>query len=344
MVLLKLLEKSIDKITERQVRKAGITFGDIWRDPDLAAALPAVRAGDIATARELLTVDDPQRADLRLHVLSDECTPHLSVLEERYGDDDPLLLLLGGSTRMKAAWEIRGGGWAASVGADRARAFLAFLEPAAGALMRAAELAPEDPRPWNNLQWYCLGMGVRREDLDRIWLELCARDSWHHRGRYSRLQVLCRKWSGSHEEMFSFARETAALAGPGDACLGLLPAAHRELIMLTVRDEAEIATVADAKEFVGGYLADPGVHGELAGAADRWLAGDVASDPEHANVAHLFGAALYYGGDLERAARALAHAGRVIPPGSLWAHVSASPAYAFRRALDKCGLTDRPAP
>lgn len=342
MVLLKLLEKSIDKITERQVKKAGITFGDVWRDPDLAAALPAVRAGDIALARELLAIDDPQRADLRLHVLSDECTPHLPALEERYGDDDPLLLLLGGSTRIKAAWEIRGGGWAAGVGEERFRRFHAFLEPAAGILMRAAELAPEDPRPWNNLQWYCLGMDIRREDLDRMWLELCARDSWHHRGRYSRLQVLCRKWRGTHEEMFAYARESAALAGPGDACLGLLPGAHKELVMLTIRDEDEIETIGDVKEFLEGYFADPGVHGELAGAADRWLAGDFASDPEYMNVAHLFGAALYYGGDLERAARVLAHAGRVIPPGALWTHASASPANAYRRALDRCGLLERP--
>ncbi|WP_306371251.1 hypothetical protein [Nocardiopsis sp. CC223A] len=329
---------------ERQVQKAGITFGDVWRDPDLAAALPAVRGGDIARARDLLAIDDPQRADLRLHVLSDECTPHLSALEERYGDDDPLLLLLGGTTRMKAAWEIRGGGWAAGVGEERFRRFHDFLEPVAGVLMRAAELAPEDPRPWNNLQWYCLGMDIRREDLDRMWLELCARDSWHHRGRYSRLQVLCRKWRGSHEEMFAFARENTALAGPGDACLGLLPAAHKELVVLTIRDEDEIDTIADVKEFVHGYFADPDVHGELAEVADRWLAGDVTSDPEYGNVAHLFGAALYHGGDLERAARVLAHAGRVIPPGSLWAHVSASPAYDFRRALDKCGLIDRPNP
>jgi hypothetical protein len=268
---MKLLGMSIDKIAERQVKKAGITFGDIWRDPDLAAALPAVRAGDIARARELLDIDDPHRSAFRLNVLSEECTPHLPVLEERYGDDDPLLLLLGGSTRIKGAWDIRGGGWASGVGEERFDRFHAFLEPAAGILMRAAELAPEDPRPWDQLQWYCLGMDIRREDLDRMWLELCARDSWHHHGRYSRLQVLCRKWRGSHEEMFAFARENAALSGPGDACLGLLPAAHKENIMLTVRDgeeNKEIQTFGDLKEFVEGYLADPEVHGELAKAAD----------------------------------------------------------------------------
>lgn len=332
----------LQKILERQVAKAGITVGDIWHDPDLAAALPAVRAGDITRARELLATGDPHLAAFRLNVLSSECTPHLDALEERYGDDDPLLLLLGGSARIKASWDIRGSGWAAGVGEDRFDRFHAFLEPAVGVLMRAAELAPEDPRPWNELQWYCLGMDIRREDLDRMWLELCSRDSWHHHGRYARLQVLCRKWRGSHEEMFAFARENAALAGPGDACLGLLPAAHKENIMLTVRDSEEIDTYGDVEEFVRGYFADPGVHGEVAGAADRWLSGDFTSDPEYVNVAHLFGAPLYYGGDLERAARVLAHAGRVLPEDSLWGHVSPWPPSDYRGALKACGLLDRP--
>ncbi|MDT0331988.1 hypothetical protein [Nocardiopsis lambiniae] len=342
MVLLKLLEKSVEKIAERQVKKAGITFGDIWRDQDLAAALPAVRAGDLAKARELLDIDDPPRADLRLHVLSDACLPHLSALEDRYGDDDPLLLLLGGTTRLKASWEARGSGWASGVGEDRFRRFFELLEPAVRPLTRAAELAPEDPRPWNNLQWYGLGMQVRREELDRVWLELCARDSWHHRGRYSRLQVLCEKWQGSHEEMFAFARENASLSGPGDACLGLLPAAHKEHIMLLISGSDEFQTYGDVKGFVEAYLSDPGIRGELTQAADQWLAGDVTSDPEHANVAHLFGAFLYYAGDIERAARALAHAGRVIPETSLWGHVSAWPASDYRDALKKCGLLDGP--
>ncbi|WP_436887633.1 hypothetical protein [Nocardiopsis dassonvillei] len=277
-------------------------------------------------------------------MLSDACVPHLSALESRYGEDDPLLLLLGGATRVKAAWNARGGGWASTVGEERFRRFFELLEPAVRPLMRAAELAPEDPRPWNNLQWYGLGMQLRREDLDRVWLELCARDSWHHRGRYSRLQVLCHKWQGSHGEMFAFARQNVSLAAPGDACLGLLPEAHKEHIMMLIRDSDELDTYGDVKEFLEGYLADPGVHGEVAAAADRWLAGDVTSDPEHANVAHLFGAALYYGGDLERASRVLVHAGRVMPRTSLWAHVSPSPESDFRQALRRCGLLDRPAP
>ncbi|MGW9348631.1 hypothetical protein [Nocardiopsis flavescens] len=339
---MKLLEKSVDKIQERRVRKAGIAFGDIWRDPDLAAGLPAVRAGDIAAARELLTVADPRRADLRLHVLSDACVPHLPALEERYGDDDPLLLLLGGTTRVKTAWEARGGGWASGVGKERFRRFFGLLEPAARPLARAAELAPEDPRPWNSLQWYGLGMQLGREALDRIWLELCARDSWHHGGRSSRLQVLCHKWQGSHEEMFAFARENAARSAPGDACLGLLPEAHKEHLMILIRDSDEIETYGDVKELVRGYFADPGIHGELADAADRWLSGDTASDPESAGVAHAFGAAFHHGGDLDRATRVLARAGRTIPPGALWGHVSPSPGSDLLAALGRCGLLHRP--
>lgn len=325
----------MEKIADRQAQKAGIAFGESWSDPDLAAALPAVRAGDIDKGLELLrTAPTPDLRSLRLDTFAGECTHLLEALELRKGDDDPALLLWAGAARVQAAWKIRTAARARDVGAERFRRFHAFLEPAAEPLLRAAGLDDEDPDPWNILQWYCMGMGIRREDSDKMWLQLCARDSWHWAGRVTRLQVLCEKWYGSHEEMFAFARETAALASPGDPCLTLLPQAHREYVVVLL-DGAE--TVGDIGRRVRAHFSAPGVAAELAEAADRWEKGD-GGHPEHRAQAHEFGAALYYAGERERAARVLAPAGRLVSRVSLWSYAENWPLEGLRRALRDLGL------
>lgn len=96
-----------------------------------------------------------------------------------------------------------------------------------------------------------------RQALDRIWPGLCARDSGHHGGRSSRLQVLCHTWQGSHEGMFAFAPENAVRSAPGDACPGPLPEAPRERLVILIRDSGGTEAHGDVEERVRGYLAAP---------------------------------------------------------------------------------------
>lgn len=84
---------------ERLARKYGVTWGSTWHDPDLVAALPLLRAGDIATGLSLLDTPDPQLRSLRLDVLSKEAVPFPAALEAGmdHPDPEPDLLLWAGT-------------------------------------------------------------------------------------------------------------------------------------------------------------------------------------------------------------------------------------------------------
>ncbi|GHC74639.1 hypothetical protein GCM10007079_09040 [Nocardiopsis terrae] len=122
--------------------------------------------------------------------------------------------------------------WAKDVSRERFEEFHAMLPPAYEHLVHAANAAPDRPDALNHLQWFGLGAGMSREDLDFLWDRIIERDPWHPMSHQSRLQVLCQKWEGSHEEMFAFARQAAALARKGDPLLELVPRAHVERFIM----------------------------------------------------------------------------------------------------------------
>ncbi|MFE1102899.1 hypothetical protein ACFW4K_20495 [Nocardiopsis alba] len=308
---------------ERLARKYGVTWGSTWHDPDLVAALPLLRTGDIATGLSLLDTPDPQLRSLRLDVLSKEAVPFLAALEAAmdHPDPEPDLLLWAGATRLKAAWDIRTGAWAEDVGEERFRRFHETLAPAADPLLYSARMSLT-PTALEQLQWYSLGMGLPREEQDRLWERILALDPEDRTSRETRLQVLCAKWSGSHEEMFSFARETVARSHPGDRSLALIAQAHIEHLRVIIAEEG-LRTVAQARDLLGGYYADPRVRTELVDAVDRWLAGPLTY-PTVMRDAHTFGSSLHVAGEHRRAAAVLSLAGTVVPDAGeeLWSYLA----------------------
>ncbi|WP_157982542.1 hypothetical protein [Nocardiopsis sp. FIRDI 009] len=333
------LTKLIYGHERRVVRKAGVTTGDAWRDRDLASRLPAIRSGDTDTAVMLLKTLDPNLRALRVDVLGTECVPFLDRLEEaRKESDDPDLALLAGRTRITAAWRVRTGAWAKDVSRERFERFHAMLPDAYEHLIHATNAAPDRPDALNHLQWFGLGVGMPREDLDFLWERIVERDPWHYESHLSRLQVLCQKWKGSHEEMFAFAREAAAHAHRGDPLLELVPRAHVERFSILERDrEDEVVTVADLKSLRREYFSDPGVRSELADAADLWLSGD-DDHPRGQETAHEFGAALYFSGETELATRALRLVGTIVPDLSAWTRCASGAEYEYIRARRKLGI------
>lgn len=323
---------------DRLARRHGLTYGEAWRDPDLAAALPAVTSGDVSLGLTLLGTEDPQLRSLRLHVLSERAVPLLADLESGMDqpDPEPDLLMWAGATRVKAAWEIRTGQRARDVGRERFERFHEMLAPALDPLLYAARTSLT-PTALDQLQWYGLGMQVPREELDQLWERIVALDPHHHAALEGRLQVLCQKWQGSHEEMFAFAREAVRKAPPGDRAHPLIVQAHFEYAQLTL-DERALDTYGEVGAWLREYYGAPEVAGELARAADGWLSGDPAY-PTAARDAHRLGSALHVGGDGQRAAAVLARAGTVLPEyGALWAHLDTSPAARYARTRARLGV------
>lgn len=335
MVLSKLFGLGDEKI----VRRHGLTYGDAWHDPELTAALPGVLDGDLASGLALLGTDDPQLRSLRLHVLSEEAVPLLSELESGMDqpDPEPDLLMWAGATRVRAAWEVRTGRWAKDVGRERFDRFHEMLASAFEPLMYAAQMSLT-PTALDQLQWFGLGIGMPREELDQMWERIVELDPHHHAALESRLQVLCHKWKGSHEQMFAFAREVVLEAPPGDRSLALIAQAHYERAMLTVRDQ-EAETVGEARDLLTIHYTESAVAEEIVDAADRWLAGG-PDYPTVARDAHAFGSALFLCFETERAAAALQLAGTEVPrgQGNLWGLMDSVPAVVYARTRKKLGI------
>lgn len=300
--------------------------GMAWDDPALAAALPQVRRGRIDVAVELLarTRDFPELRALYIDNLSRAACGHGDLLAARAADrpDDPDVHLLLGATRVKEAWHVRTAARAEHVSDEQFGRFWLILSSAGEPLYRAAELLPHDPVPWDNLQWYGLGLQLSRSELDRIWQELHRRHRTLFAGHYSRAQVLAPKWFGSEAELLDFAESAVEAAPPGDPVTAVLAAAHLENSM--------------DHDDMWEYMSRPEVHAALAAAGAKWLAQPVPH-PRTQEAHHLFGAAFYYAGDFDRARVHLSHTGKNRPGALPWDY-ELRPARVYKDARRDVGL------
>ncbi|WP_131739440.1 insulinase family protein [Actinomadura roseirufa] len=287
-------------------------YGPVWQDGALAAALPEVRAGDFAAGLRLLagTREDAETRALYTEILTEAAAGRSDALTRMAADapGDPDLLLWLGSTRIEEAWRARSAYRAEYVSNEQFGRFWQLLALAGRPLTRAAELLPADPVPWDRLQWHGIGMQVGRDELDRIWRELCDRHPSLYAAHISRSQALSKKWWGSDAEVLDFAEAAVAAAEPGDPVTAVLAVAHLEV-------GAELGTMDD----LNAYLAGPRVHAALAEAADRWLAAP-RPHPRALEAHHFFGAVFYRAGDHDRARRHLGEAGRTTAPSRAWAY------------------------
>lgn len=91
------------------------------------------------------------------------------------------------------------------------------------------------------------------------------------------LQFVCKKWFGSHEEMFGFARSVSDSEPAGSALHELPIFAHVERwVEFSVGDLQELKSRDD-------YLHDPAVRAELTAATDR-LGPLLTGDPDGRSI------------------------------------------------------------
>ena len=181
---------------------------------------------------------------------------------------DPDAQLVRARSLMERAWEVRGGGWASGVRPEQWAEFRRLLQLAGEANDRAMQLAPQDPTPWVNRLHLMIDRSASREDVEETWRELTRRDPWHRDGHQLMLTYLCRKWSGSHEQMFSFARSVAA-AAPVGSPLHVLPVrAAAEWALWEQERESPRRTAAEIGEL---WRQDPVMQSDLDNALARWF-------------------------------------------------------------------------
>ncbi len=122
--------------------------------------------------------------------------------------DTPVGNLARGSIAIQLAWRARGHGDAATVTEEGGKGFFKNLNLAAHCLLRAGEQDIEDPTPFAILQTVAMGLQLKRKIAEDWLQEAIRRDASNQQAHYRHLFLLCKKWGGSHEDMFNFARTT----------------------------------------------------------------------------------------------------------------------------------------
>lgn len=128
------------------------------------------------------------------------------------------------------AWasQARGTGLGSTVSNEAAEAMHQRLVAADKALKRAAEMDPLDPTPWAFMVRTARGLELDEAETRRRF-EFAARLAPQHRAAHSHmLQTLCKKWGGSHEQMFTFAEQASRVAPTGSGVHVLVAEAHFE--------------------------------------------------------------------------------------------------------------------
>jgi hypothetical protein len=223
-----------------------------WNDPALDAAVD--RLGELppeGVPEHVLGYLAPLRGQVEKHVqalgaLADRLTDRLDVLRERAaaaGDDaetaaDARAVL--GWALVARGWEVRTGDRAHNVGEDQWRRFGILLGEADEVLTGALEARPNHPAAAVARMQVALGVGV--ENATEFWerFEVATHDrATLYPAHTMMLTSMCRKWYGSNEIMFDFARKVAASAPPGDPVSAVLPLAQIEYLNALVMFKEE---------------------------------------------------------------------------------------------------------
>lgn len=133
-----------------------------------------------------------------------------------------------GAHMVRWGWQARGFGRATTVEENAWEVFHSRLRAAEDDLFAAVDLDPDDPLPWSALVVSGRGLGIPTEELMLRFGEVERRAPGLVCAHLQLLQGVCRKWGGSHDEMFGFARSHAAGAPAGSPLGALVPIAHVE--------------------------------------------------------------------------------------------------------------------
>jgi len=170
--------------------------------------------------------------------------------------------LVRGAHTVQWAWEARGARTADQTETTAFALFHRRLADSEDDLGRAAQLAPDDPTP--HVWRLVAGRGLELS-LNDLWGHFQTAVRLHPEHRFAHnhfLQACCRKWGGSDEQMFEFARAAANAAPVGSSLNTLIAEAHIERWL-------GIAMFREGDP--GPYFRQAAVQSEIQQAADRYL-------------------------------------------------------------------------
>ena len=113
------------------------------------------------------------------------------------------------------AWEARGGRLASEVSGGQFSVFHTWLLEAEKHLLRSIELDPANPAPYFRMLRVLLGLNGHCPQALNYLKKVQERQADHLLAHMSFLTQTCKKWGGTHEQMFQFARQTSQNAAEG---------------------------------------------------------------------------------------------------------------------------------
>ncbi|MCW3845125.1 hypothetical protein ONA70_34165 [Micromonospora yasonensis] len=253
-------------------------------DLELRAARDKAVSGDWTAARDIVRAAgvDWERRGRRIDVLSRAAARDGAWLDAwlTAAPDDPTVVTLQAETLYSRAARARGSAPAVETSRKRLRQFAELSAQAEVVSRRAVQLAPRDPVPWAVLLDSMLAAGPQRwADFGAALAEGRLRDRHNFSINLAAVSFYCAKWGGSHEKMFTAARECADAAPPG-AGVTLLPVfAHLEYAMqrYLMGGQPWLYGIIMSRR----YFRRPEVSQEIDACAGKWRA---AGPPRHAQA------------------------------------------------------------
>lgn len=205
-------------------RKVELLFGD----PEASRVHQTLCRGAFEEARLLLNaIDDVKDRQFYCTALSDLRTtippPVFDAWLKAYPTDGNAALLKG-MNLLAAMWMRRGAGAGSSVTDDDKTIIINMLRDAEANLVRAAELLPRDPMPYAARIEIGMHLGLGIDHAQGLFQDAVERSPGHFMAHRMMLRQLAKKWGGSHELMFAFARRHGG--GASDELAALIVEAH----------------------------------------------------------------------------------------------------------------------
>lgn len=245
-------------------------------DHALREARERAAHGDWQAARKVVedAGDDWELRGQRIGVLSEAAAENDGWLYAwlRAAPSDPAAVLIQASMLGSRAGEARGSASAANTTREQFQGFEELSGAAAQVSRRAMALAaPNDPLPWvEMLGTMFADRQARQNSFDEVFAEGRRRDPYNFDLHLTAVMLLCKKWGGSHEQMFATARGVAAAAPPGANAVLLPLFAHFEFAMLEYSWDTRTKKSLKA---CGRYFRRPDVQRELDDWILKWRAG-----------------------------------------------------------------------
>ena len=210
--------------------------------------------------------------------------------------EDPNANLVSAEHLINWAWEARGRGAGSGVSQEAAQLFVERLTLATRHIQQAVELAPGDPAPIAAAITIAKGLNQPKGEIAELFNRAIQIEPDHHAAHYAMTDYLCAKWHGSHEEMFTLARNAAGNAAPGSSLHGLVAVAHIERWANPGSDESEDRTGAN-------YWKQSPVKDELRAAAEAFLSPGAELTPYQCVAGNHFAVALTFAKEFDAAHR-----------------------------------------